>query len=59
MKDIENLTREEREVIAARREYKRRWRQANPDKVKAANRRFYLRQAEKLAAEKENEKPSE
>lgn len=56
MKDIENLTREEREVIAARREYKRRWRQANPDKVKAANRRFYLRQAEKL---KESEKPSE
>lgn len=51
MTDISKLTPAERELVLARREYKRRWRQSNPDKVRAANERFYQRQAEKLAAE--------
>lgn len=53
MKRIDDLTKSERELILARREYKRRWRLANPDKVKAANERFYKRLAEKLAEEKQ------
>lgn len=36
---------------AARREYYRRWRIANPDKVKATQQRYWLRKAEQLKAE--------
>lgn len=54
MTDVSKLTPAERELVLARREYKRRWRQSNPDKVRAANERFYQRQAEKLAAENAN-----
>lgn len=61
MKNLNELTDTERELILARREYKRRWRLANIDKVRKANERFYRRQAEKLAKESElaNKKPSE
>ena len=37
-----------------RREYARKWRANNPDKVKAANERYWLKQAEKAAKEAEN-----
>lgn len=32
-----------------RREYARRWRAANPDKVKAAQQRYWLKQAAKFS----------
>lgn len=38
----------------AQREYKRKWRAANPDKVRESNRRYWERRA-KLQAEKELE----
>lgn len=47
------LTDEQR---AARREYQRRWRAQNKEKVKAIQQRFYQRQAEKLAAETDGKK---
>lgn len=46
--DIEKLSPAERAIIEARRAYKRAWRAANQDKVRAAERRFY----EKKAVEK-------
>ena len=36
---------------AARNAYKRRWAKENPDKVKAANRRYWERKAQALTAE--------
>lgn len=36
----------------ARRAYHRKWAKENPDKVKAAQERFWNKQAEKAAAEK-------
>lgn len=36
------------EAKAARKEYAREWRKQNPEKVKAAQMRFYLKQAEKI-----------
>ena len=51
----------EQSVLMARREYQRRWRKNNPEKVKAIQQRFYQKQAQKLAAanEQANKKPSE
>ena len=39
------------EAIAARREYKRKWNEAHKDRVKAAQMRYWQRQADKAAAE--------
>lgn len=36
----------------ARRAYKRKWAQANPEKIRAAQERYWTRQAEKLKDEK-------
>ena len=47
MIDITLLTPEERKIVEARREYQRKWRAANKDKVRKHNKRFY----EKVAAE--------
>lgn len=47
MIDITSLSPEERKIVEARREYQRKWRAANKDKVKKHNKRFY----EKMAAE--------
>ena len=50
MVDISALTPEERKVIEARREYQRKWRAKNKDKVNKINKRFYekyAKQAEK------------
>lgn len=35
---------------AAKREYQRKWRQENPDKVRAATERYWQRRAEREAA---------
>lgn len=56
MVDLNTLSPAERELVLARRAYKREWRKNNPDKVRAANERFFKKQAEKLAAEKDNGK---
>ncbi|MGN0623917.1 MAG: phosphatase [Oscillospiraceae bacterium] len=49
MKNIKKLSHEEQALILAKREYHKKWRAKNKDKVKAANDRFYKKQAEKLA----------
>lgn len=38
-------------IVSARREYARRWRKANRDKVREYNRRFYAKLYEKLESE--------
>jgi len=41
-----NMTdQEKRQALEARRKYQREWRQANPDKVKEYNMRFWLKKA--------------
>lgn len=47
MVDINSISQEERRIIEARREYQRKWRAENKDKVQQHNKRFY----EKKAAE--------
>lgn len=42
------------EARAAKNEYQRAWRKANPEKVKASQERYWTRQAKKLAGEKED-----
>lgn len=49
MIDTSKLTDIERKAIEARREYHRKWRAANKDKVKLNNKRYW----EKLAAKQE------
>lgn len=39
-------------VKEAQREYQRQWRQRNPDKVRAKNRRYWERKALELAAQR-------
>lgn len=51
MIDINTLSPEERKIVEAQRAYKRKWREANKDKIKEHNRRFY----EKLAQNSTNE----
>jgi hypothetical protein len=46
-KELERATKE------AKRDYAREWRKRNPDKVKAANARYWAKKALALAAEKE------
>lgn len=38
-------------AIAARRAYKREWNRKNPDKVKAAQERYWIRKAAQAAAQ--------
>jgi uncharacterized protein YhbP (UPF0306 family) len=52
MVNIDSLSSEERELVEARREYQRKWREANKDKVKQHNKRFYeKKRAEQRAGE--------
>lgn len=44
------------EAVQARREYARKWREANPDKVKAAQKRYWEKKAKDLQQEEENVK---
>ena len=54
------LTKQEKELIKqAQRNYYKKWRANNKDKVKAANQRYWLKQAQKAQAEQAKEKPSE
>lgn len=58
MIDISKLSEQEKKVVLARREYYRRWKKANADKVRANQERFYLRQAQQQkmkSGEKEEE----
>lgn len=50
MIDTSKMTAEERKVIEARREYQKKWRNNNKDKVKQHNANFY----NKLSEKKEN-----
>lgn len=45
----------EDQARAVQRQYLREWRRKNPDKVKAYNRRYWERRAEKTAVEKGGE----
>ena len=45
MADISKLPINEQKVILARREYFRKWRQANKDKVREHNRRYWQKKA--------------
>ena len=54
------MTTKEQELIKeAQRAYKKAWRAKNKDKIKAANQRYWLKQAQKAQAEQAKEKPSE
>lgn len=54
------MTANEQELIKqAKRAYKKEWRAKNKDKIKAANDRFYLKLAKKLATEQAKEKAAE
>ncbi len=53
--DIANLSEEEKAIVLARRAYKKAWRENNKEKIKAANDRFYKKQAEKLASQAQKE----
>lgn len=46
MIDVNNLSLEERKIVEARREYQRKWRAANKDKVQQHNKKFYKKIAE-------------
>lgn len=54
MVDVSKLTEEERAEIEARRAYKKAWRDANKDKIKEYNRRFYTKRAAELTADIKN-----
>lgn len=45
MVDMSKLPQEEQAAILARREYYRKWRKANADKVKEHNRRYWAKRA--------------
>lgn len=51
MTDTSKLTELDRKAVEARREYQRRWRAANKDKVRANNQRYWQR----VAAKKERQ----
>lgn len=45
-----------KKAVEARREYKRKWYAKNKDKCKEYAARYWTKQAEKMAAEKDSEK---
>ena len=57
MVDEKNKLREEvlAEIREANRQYKKEWRRKNPDKVKAANERYWLKRMASLMEEKQKE----
>ena len=54
MIDVTTVSPEERKIIEARRAYKKKWREANKDKIAELNKHFY----EKLAAQSEKNERS-
>lgn len=51
---MKNLEKMSDKALQARREYAKKWREANPDKVKAAQKRYWEKKAKDLQQEKEN-----
>ena len=49
MKDLSTMTIEEQTLVAARREYYRKWRGQNKDKVEQHRKNFFLKQMKKLS----------
>lgn len=49
MIDVSKLPQEEREVILARRAYRKKWNKMNADKIREYNKRFYTKQMKKNA----------
>lgn len=45
--DFNPISPEERRAIEARRAYQKKWRAANKEKIKAYNKKFWLKQASK------------
>lgn len=54
MVDVSKLTESERAEVEARRAYKKAWREANKDKIKEYNKRFYAKKAAELTADRKN-----
>lgn len=52
---MENKTIDEMAIVEARREYYRKWRAANKDKVKQHNRNYWIKKAAELAASGQSE----
>lgn len=50
-KKIERTAEEVEQIRAAKREYDRQWRKANPEKVKAIQERYWLRKFKKMTEE--------
>lgn len=50
-KKIERTAEEVEQIRAAKREYDRQWRKANPEKVKAIQERYWLRRFKKMTEE--------
>ena len=50
MININTLSPEERKIVEARREYQRKWREANKEKEKEHNKRFYEKKAKENAS---------
>ena len=57
-KGMKHMQQMSEQAIAARREYQRKWRKANPEKVREKNRRYWEKQAKKREEEVECQ-PSE
>ncbi|MGN0678588.1 MAG: phosphatase [Oscillospiraceae bacterium] len=53
--NLETLSDDERSIIEARREYKRKWRAANKERVKEYDRRFWAKKAAEQAKFNEQE----
>lgn len=51
--DVKQLTEEERAIIEARRAYQKAWREANRERVKEYDRRYWAKKAGEMNAEKE------
>lgn len=47
--NLNSVSPEEREIIEARRAYKREWRKNNKERIKEYNRRFWLKKAAEQA----------
>lgn len=53
------MARTREEILKAKREYYRKWRAANPEKVAETNRRFWEKKAQQLLEAQENAKKTE
>lgn len=49
----------EKEIIEAKRAYFKEWRAKNKDKVKAMNKRYWAKRAERIAIERKGEQQNE